>query len=262
MKNKNSVLQVMIGTSVGILTALTASAADSRVSIPADQVVVSFKGQALNLLELVAEDELTEALSELTFQACYRGDANSVVQKLNGVFRMVERSDQLARADFSFRLKQATTRKLTEPVGSIGVEYQPRVNLNQTKRYVMAPCSPTTPIPTARLRSSLYQLNVSTPSGQVNLLTLVAEDEQLAALRLLNTQSCFKGDSIEVLQRLNGVFNMAAYSDRVRSEKWPFSFKQATTPKLDEIPGSIGIELEMRSGDYAVKRFLIQNCQR
>lgn len=112
--------------------------------------------------------------------------------------------------------------------------------------------------------ASENQVNVAFNGQLVNVLTLVSEDSRMGALLQINSSTCYTGDQIAVIHQLNGVFNMAERSSIVSKGHWAIIFTQATTPNIPErnhgLGSSIGIEYEVQSGSYPIKRFTIQPC--
>jgi hypothetical protein len=220
------------------------------------QLNVNFQGAVLNVLELVAEDDRVGALGELSSATCYRGSAPAVIAKLNGVFRMFARSEQMRLAQLPVRYISASTGRLGEKTGTIGIHYEDLRDEYRQKRLTIEAC--TGPGLQPQSDPAPFTGGVFVEGG-VNLFSLVSEDERLPVLGTLKASSCYQGDLIQAVQRLNGIFNMADGSERLRSVPIGKRFVQATTPKLDEPRGALGIEYES-GAHYTKRRFTILKC--
>jgi hypothetical protein len=229
------------------------------------QVNVNYQGAVVNLLQLVAEDERVAALGELTSQSCYLGNESEVISRLNGVFRMFVRSDRLREADLSVRYIGASSRRLDEKPGTIGIQYEDLNDDFRQKRLSIRPCEGPGLLPNsepAPLSGGVFvQLSTGGTPREFNLFQLISEDERLSwALGALSSASCYRGDLIQAVTRLNGIFNMAEGSKRLREVSIGKKFVQATTPKLNEPRNALGVEFETAPGQ-ARKRFLISVCR-
>lgn len=84
-----------------------------------------------------------------------------------------------------------------------------------------------------------------------------------ALLSLRDTGACYQGSQLGVIRALNPIFNMAERT--TIADAWPIRFRQATTPNIPEqnsgLRDSIGIEYEVRSGNYPIIRFTISRCK-
>ena len=118
----------------------------------------------------------------------------------------------------------------------------------------------------AIVTDSENQVNVMFNGSPVNLLNLVTKDNSLNALLQLNSSTCFVGNQIEIIHRLNDVFNLAEHSWIPFKNDWKIKLTQATTPNIPEqnkgLGKSIGIEYEIMSGDHKIARFTINPCSR
>ena len=246
-----------------VSVSLLALHAQGAVASPgfSPQVVVNFKGERVNLLELVAEDERVGALGEFTQDACYRGDSVQVIQALNGVFRLFVRSDRLAALKLPATLRSASSQKIGQAPGTINIQYEKRLGDGTQKSFAVAPCRDTTPEAVAPRSQAPAAIDIRQGAGTVNVLELISEDARLDALLQLGPKACYSGELIETVRRLNGVFNMAEASEHARAAGWVIRYVQATTPKLDEPRTSIGVEFERVGASGSRKRFLIPACR-
>ena len=92
-----------------------------------DQVFVEFNGRTIDILELSnLKGSGVNSLLQLNKNSCYLGNQIKVIDSLNDIFNMVERSSSTLNWKISFR--QATTPKIPEQNAglkdSIGIEYE------------------------------------------------------------------------------------------------------------------------------------------